>query len=85
VANQVQTRVGSLTRHEGGQHHVGGLTQDVGPVEGGREHRRRRREAFPRTAAAAAALARYISTEQYLWGLRRVLDGIDRAAAPVSR
>ena len=42
-------------------------------------------EAFPRTAAAAATLARYISTEQYLWGLRRVLDGIDRAAAPVSR
>jgi TetR/AcrR family transcriptional regulator, tetracycline repressor protein len=40
-------------------------------------------EAFPRTAAAT--LARYISTEQYLWGLRRVLDGIDRAAAPVSR
>jgi TetR/AcrR family transcriptional regulator, tetracycline repressor protein len=42
-------------------------------------------EAFPRTAAAAETLARYISTEQYLWGLRRVLDGIDRTAAPVSR
>jgi TetR/AcrR family tetracycline transcriptional repressor len=31
---------------------------------------------YPRTAAAAATLARYISTEQYLWGLHRVLDGI---------
>ena len=33
-------------------------------------------EHYPRTAAAAAELADYISTEQYLWGLRRVLDGI---------
>ena len=33
-------------------------------------------EAFPRSAAAAATMAEYISTEQYLWGLRRVLDGI---------
>ncbi len=31
---------------------------------------------YPRTAAAAIELAAYISTEQYLWGLRRVLDGI---------
>jgi AcrR family transcriptional regulator len=31
---------------------------------------------YPRTAAAAATLAGYISTQQYLWGLRRVLDGI---------
>ena len=31
---------------------------------------------FPRSAAAAATMAGYISTEQYLWGLRRVLDGI---------
>jgi AcrR family transcriptional regulator len=33
-------------------------------------------EHYPRTAAAAAAMAGYISTEQYLWGLRRLLDGI---------
>jgi AcrR family transcriptional regulator len=32
--------------------------------------------AYPRTAAAADTLAGYISTEQYRWGLRRVLDGI---------
>jgi AcrR family transcriptional regulator len=31
---------------------------------------------YPRTAAAAVTLAGYISTEQYLWGLHRVLDGI---------
>jgi TetR/AcrR family tetracycline transcriptional repressor len=31
---------------------------------------------YPRTAAAAATLAAYISTQQYLWGLHRVLDGI---------
>jgi TetR/AcrR family transcriptional regulator, tetracycline repressor protein len=31
---------------------------------------------YPRTAAAAATLAGYISTKQYLWGLHRVLDGI---------
>ena len=33
-------------------------------------------EHYPRAAAAAATLASYISTQQYLWGLRRVLDGI---------
>lgn len=33
-------------------------------------------EVYPRSAAAADTLARYISTEQYVWGLRRVLDGI---------
>ncbi len=41
-------------------------------------------EHFPHSAAAAATMAGYISTEQYLWGLRRVLDGITagRAADP---
>ena len=33
-------------------------------------------EHYPRTAAAAATLAGYISTQQYIWGLHRVLDGI---------
>jgi AcrR family transcriptional regulator len=33
-------------------------------------------DSFPRSAAAAATMAGYISTEQYLWGLRRILDGI---------
>src|SRR4051794_36613540 len=30
---------------------------------------------FPLSAAAATTMAAYISTEQYLWGLHRVLDG----------
>ncbi len=33
-------------------------------------------EGFPRSAEAAATMAGYVSTEQYLWGLRRILDGI---------
>lgn len=43
---------------------------------------------FPRTAAAATAMASYISTEQYLWGLDRVLDGLTgpgRAQSPFPR
>jgi TetR/AcrR family transcriptional regulator, tetracycline repressor protein len=31
---------------------------------------------YPRTAAAAATLGGYISAQQYLWGLHRLLDGI---------
>jgi AcrR family transcriptional regulator len=31
-------------------------------------------EAFPRSAAAAEVMARYVSTDQFLWGLDRVLD-----------
>jgi TetR/AcrR family transcriptional regulator, tetracycline repressor protein len=33
-------------------------------------------ELFPRTAAASTVMAGYISTEQYAWGLHRVLDGL---------
>jgi hypothetical protein len=33
-------------------------------------------DAFPRSADAAATMAGYISTEQYLWGIRLILDGI---------
>jgi AcrR family transcriptional regulator len=36
---------------------------------------------FPRSAAAAATMAGYISTAQYLWGLRRLLDGITAQTA----
>ena len=36
---------------------------------------------YPRTAAAAPVVAGYISTEQYLWGLHRVLDGITISTA----
>ncbi len=52
------------------------------PSEAERVHVRRETfsatpaDAFPRTAAASATMAGYVSTEQYRWGLRRVLDGI---------
>jgi AcrR family transcriptional regulator len=41
-------------------------------------------DSFPRSAAAAATMAGYISTGQYLWGLRRVLDGITARAVASS-
>src|SRR3954454_8152936 len=33
-------------------------------------------DSFPHTAAAEATIADYVSTDQYLWGLHRVLDGL---------
>lgn len=38
-------------------------------------------EVFPRSAAAAPTMAKYISTEQYLWGLHRLLDGISASVS----
>ncbi len=35
---------------------------------------------YPRAGAVAATMAACISTEQYLWGLDRLLDGITPAA-----
>jgi TetR/AcrR family tetracycline transcriptional repressor len=35
---------------------------------------------FPLTAAAATTMAAHISTEQYVWGLRRILDGLSTSA-----
>jgi TetR/AcrR family transcriptional regulator, tetracycline repressor protein len=40
-----------------------------------------RAESYPRAVAAAATIAGYISTEQYLWGLHRLLDGITTSPA----
>jgi TetR/AcrR family tetracycline transcriptional repressor len=37
---------------------------------------------FPLTAAAITTIAAHVSTEQYLWGLRRALDGIAARADP---
>jgi hypothetical protein len=37
--------------------------------------------AFPRTAAARDVIASWVGTEQYLWGLRRILDGLERGEA----
>lgn len=46
-----------------------------------------RSDDYPRIAGAATALADAISTEQYLWGLHRVLDGITAGVGrtPVAR
>ena len=33
-------------------------------------------DAFPRSAAAADTIAGFITSEQYVWGLQRLLDGI---------
>jgi AcrR family transcriptional regulator len=33
---------------------------------------------YPRTAATATTMARYITTEQFTWGLTRLLDGLTR-------
>jgi hypothetical protein len=37
-------------------------------------------ETHPLSAAAAGVMAGYISTDQYLWGLHKVLDGITTRA-----
>jgi AcrR family transcriptional regulator len=34
--------------------------------------------AFPRTSAAAGVIAAWVGTEQFVWGLRRVLDALQR-------
>ena len=40
-------------------------------------------DGFPRSAEVAATMAGYVSTDQYLWGLRSILDGIAvRVAMP---
>jgi TetR/AcrR family tetracycline transcriptional repressor len=33
-------------------------------------------KSYPLSAASAGVMARYVSTEQYVWGLHRVLDGL---------
>lgn len=42
-------------------------------------------EHFPLSAAAADAMARYVSTEQYVWGLRAVLDGLAASLAQTAQ
>ena len=57
------------------------------PPEVGRIESRRRvfvaisADRYPRSAAVAVTMAAYVSTDQYVWGLRRVLDG-SAAARP---
>lgn len=56
-------------------------TRDAPPPEAERIAARRAAlvvdpDAFPRTHAAAEAIAAYISTDQFRWGLRRLLAGL---------
>ncbi len=73
---------GSIALEVADQHQTGRL-----PTEDARRAERRRRfaqtpsDVFPLTAAAAPTMADYISTDQYVWGLRRLLDGIAGATA----
>ncbi|KQO96810.1 TetR/AcrR family transcriptional regulator [Leifsonia sp. Leaf264] len=39
-------------------------------------------EYFPLSAASADIMARYIGTEQFIWGLDRLLDGFEALASP---
>ncbi|WP_462186337.1 TetR/AcrR family transcriptional regulator C-terminal domain-containing protein, partial [Frankia sp. CcWB2] len=39
-------------------------------------------EHYPRTASQIDVLAAYVTTEQFSWGLDRVLDGIERLIEP---
>lgn len=39
---------------------------------------------YPRSAAVAGTMAGYITTEQFIWGLDRVLDGLSTRPAPDS-
>ena len=68
---------GSVALEVADVHHPGPLPPEPERIE----HRRAAfaeadTEHYPRTAAAAETIAGYISTEQFLWGLRRVLEGI---------
>jgi hypothetical protein len=38
---------------------------------------------YPRVAAASDLIAGYLSTDQYLWGLHRILDGLTTSRAPL--
>jgi TetR/AcrR family tetracycline transcriptional repressor len=73
---------GSIALEVADQHDAGPL-----PPEADRMAARERAfsvtppDRFPRSAAAASTMAGYISTGQYVWGLRRVLDGITARAA----
>ena len=37
-------------------------------------------EHFPLSAAVVPTMAAYVSTDQFVWGLRRILDGLERQA-----
>jgi TetR/AcrR family transcriptional regulator, tetracycline repressor protein len=68
---------GSIALEVADQHQPGPLPPEAERMDTRREtFSATPADAFPRTAAASATMTGYISTEQYVWGLRRVLDGI---------
>ena len=74
---------GSIALEVADVHQARPAAAGVGPD--GRPAARLRRRRRPTTSRAArrrqTTMAGYISTEQYLWGLRRILDGITARAA----
>ena len=70
---------------------AGDDVEEPGPLQPEPERIEARRRAFagaladdfPRAAAAAATRAGYTSTEQYLWGLHRLLDGVTHTRTAV--
>ena len=73
---------GSLALEVADEHRAGPLRPEAERVSGRRAtYALTPPELFPRSAAAAGTMAGFISTEQYLWGLHLILDGLtDRAA-----
>ena len=68
---------GSIAFAVADQDHAGTLEPEDAPgAARSRVSAKTSTQSYPRTAAAAPTRASYISTEQYLWGLRRLLDGI---------
>ena len=69
--------LGSLAREVAQVSHGGALPPESERVAGREEgFAATSTDEFPLTAAAARTRAGYVSTEQYLWGLRRILDGL---------
>ena len=68
---------GSIALEVADVHHAGPLPSEAERIAARRAvYSATSTEGFPHSAEAAATMAGYVSTEQYLWGLRRVLDGI---------
>jgi TetR/AcrR family tetracycline transcriptional repressor len=70
---------GSLALEVADVHHPGQLPPESDRIATRQPASATPADHFPRSAAAASTMAGYISTEQYLWGLRRILDGITAA------
>src|SRR3954470_23874423 len=75
---------GSIALEVAAGHRAGSLPPESARVAGRQAaFARTPADRFPLSAAAATTMAGYISTEQYLWGIRRVLDGISAHVAAV--